>query len=74
MTRSISWAVAAAIAISGCGDNFESPGPDALMLDPETAALKVGESVTVSATFQKHGAAVSGGTVSWSSSDPATRG
>jgi hypothetical protein len=72
MTRSISLVVAAAIAtaLSGCGDNFEAPGPDALVLDPATASLEVGESAQISAAFHRRGAVVIGGSVGWLSSDP----
>jgi hypothetical protein len=63
-------AVAFASAIVGCGDNFESPDPDTVVVDPTSVTLQIGETRGVSAMFQKHGAAFTSSAVMWDSSNP----
>jgi hypothetical protein len=62
-------AVALLLAIAGC-NHAEAPGPDTLVVAPESAALAVGETARVTATFQKGGAEFAAGAVTWTSSDP----
>lgn len=63
-------AVAALLASASCGGSQDAPGPDTLTVAPATAALIVGDTAQVGATFQRDGADVAGGPVTWSSSDP----
>src|SRR5882672_3735494 len=68
-SRGCAGAVALLLAIAGC-NHADAPGPDTLVVAPDTAALAVGESARVTATFQKDGAEFAAGTVTWTSSDP----
>jgi trimeric autotransporter adhesin len=64
-------AVVALVAIASCGGGSEAQGPDALVVAPASVALIVGQSAQVTAKLTRDGADVAGGTIEWSSSDPA---
>jgi uncharacterized protein YjdB len=67
--RSLPAGVVAMLAIAGCGDHANASGPDTLVVTPATVALITGETAQVAATFQRDGADVAGGAVTWTSSD-----
>jgi trimeric autotransporter adhesin len=70
-SRGCAGAVALLLTIAGCNHaDAPAPGPDTLVVAPDTTALAVGESARVTATFQKDGAEFAAGAVTWASSDP----